>query len=332
MVIWFNHWFSTAYYFIEQAKKAGHYVIATNERDTCVYKMNADEFYIEEVMDSERYISWAINFCKNHDVDIFFCKRHMIDISKQIDKFNGIGVKVIVESYENIKIFESKQSTFEFFKKHNICNVPEMFIVNDINSFLSRYKYLKEKYPTVCCKLNIDEGGQSFKKISTAPYSIDTLKFNQGFSIQENDLFKILEKESSFEDIVLMPYLNGTEYSIDCFNTKSGLVAVPRYKLNNRVTRLENNKNLIDIANKFQKESGLISAYNIQLRENDGELYLLEVNTRLAGGSWKDSFVGFNFVNLIIDNINGLATDLESIYNKFHKMDISNIENAIQLV
>ena len=51
MIIWFNHWFSTAYYFIEQAKALGNYVIATNQRDTCVYYK---EVYYETISDYQQ--------------------------------------------------------------------------------------------------------------------------------------------------------------------------------------------------------------------------------------------------------------------------------------
>ena len=49
-------------------------------------------------------------------------------------------------------------------------------------------------------------------------------------------------------------------------------------------------------------------------------------NDTTAPDSWSHAYADF------IDDINELAIDLESIYNKFHRMDISNIENAIQLV
>ena len=332
MIIWFNHWFSTAYYFIEQAKALGNYVIATNQRDTCVYKMNADEFYIEKEMKGEDYVNWAITFCKEHKVDIFFPKKHMKEISLNKKAFEDNGITVVVEDYEKLCLFESKKDTFTFFEGKDICNIPEMFIVNNLNDFMDKYNYLKEKYKKVCCKLDVDEGGQSFKIILDKDFDLNTLKYNQGFIIHEKTLFEILRDNPSFDDMVLMPYLEGTEYSIDCYNTKNGLIAVPRLKLSNRVTRLENNNELIEIAKRFQEKAHLSSAYNIQLRESNGQLYLLEVNTRLAGGSWKDQFVGVNFMSVIIGEKNGVELNINSLYNNFRTMNISNLEDAVILI
>ena len=332
MKIWFNHWFSTAYYFIESCHKKNHYVIATNERESCVYKMNADEFYLESPMKSDEYLEWSIQFCKEHSIDVFFCKRHMSIISQNVSKFKDIGVKVVVENFSNISLFESKMDTLKFFKKNNICKVSEMFLVKIRDDFVDYYNYLKENYGCVCCKLDVDEGGQSFKKIICKEKDIRTLTDFQGLSIYEEDFFNIVDSADSFPNMILMPYLAGTEYSIDCYNTKNGLVAVPRYKLSNRITRIENNPKLIEIANKFQKCANLESAYNIQIREDEkGTPFLLEVNTRLSGGSWKDSFAGFDIISIILDEIEGIDTDIDNLYNNFNKIDVSNLESAIIL-
>ena len=56
---------------------------------------------------------------------------------------------------------------------------------------MDKYNYLKEKYKKVCCKLDVDEGGQSFKIILDKDFDLNTLKYNQGFIIHEKTLFEI---------------------------------------------------------------------------------------------------------------------------------------------
>lgn len=326
MRILFNHWFSTAYYFIENAKNLGHYVISTNERESCVYKMNSNEFYLEPVLNDEDYLQWALDFCDNHNIDIFFCKRHSNIISLHKSLFKCI---VIVEDYDNIVKFESKLNTMEFFKKYNICNTPELYVVNNYDDFICKYSYLKNKYHEICMKLDIDEGGQSFKRIISSNFSYNDL-FSS--SISESLLLNTIKTKNNFENIILMPYLSGTEYSIDCLNTNNGLIAIPRYKLSNRITQINNDKKLIDIAKSFQQYSNLNSAYNIQFRNDEnGKLYLLEVNTRLSGGSWKNNIIGVDFIDLIIKKELCIDIDVEKIYNNFNIVNVSNIENMIIL-
>jgi len=332
MNIWFNHWFSTAYYFIETAKSLGNKVFATNERDSCIYKMNADIFEIEPVLDKEQYVQWALDFCRKNDIDVFFCKRNMKVISENINLFKEIGVHVFVEKYENILQFESKINTYNFFLGKDICDVPEMFVVNDADNFIKYYLYLKEKYGGVCSKLDVDEGGQSFKRIVTKEKSFDLVKNYQGFSIHEDDILNLVKQKETFDDMLLMPYLAGTEYSIDCLNTNRGLVAVPRFKFGGRITRIENNKELIEIANKFQKEAELTSGYNIQLRaDENGNLFLLEVNTRLSGGTWKDRLVGVDFIKLALEVINKEDIDIDK-YLSFANIDICKLENGLVIL
>ena len=326
MRVWFNHWFSTAYYFIESAKKYGYYVISSNERDSCVYTMNSDEFFLEPVLNDEDYLNWSLDFCRKNNIDIFFCKKYSKIISKNINLFNCI---VIVEDYDNIVYFESKINGINFFKKNNISNTPEAYLVNNYDDFICRYSYLKNKYNDVCMKKDVDEGGQSFRRISSNGYNYDDMF---SYSLEESLLLKTIRKKDKFDDILIMPYLKGTEYSIDCLNTKNGLIAIPRVKLSNRVTSICKNEKLINIVKNFQSCSNLSSAYNIQFREDEnGILYLLDINTRLAGGSWKDTLIGVDFVDLIIREELNIKIDVDNIYNNFNDIILSNLENIIVL-
>ena len=82
MRVWVSHWFSTAYHLIESFKECGAYVIATNYRDTSVYKTNADEFYLEEeITNPEEYLAFCLGFCKEHSIDLFFPRKHLQSLS-----------------------------------------------------------------------------------------------------------------------------------------------------------------------------------------------------------------------------------------------------------
>ena len=127
MIIYFNHWFSTAYHFINLLKKEGYYVISSNQRDTCVYQKNSDEFYVEKPFNKKTYVDECLDFCKKHNVDIFFPKKGMNLIIERKDEFEKIGVQLVCETDINkYNIFQDKFKTFDFFKKHKICNVCEM--------------------------------------------------------------------------------------------------------------------------------------------------------------------------------------------------------------
>lgn len=71
--IWLNHWFSTAYDIIDLIREGGDEfrIIGTNDRDESPIMLNCDEWYKEPVVRGEEYISFCLDFCEKHGVDIF---------------------------------------------------------------------------------------------------------------------------------------------------------------------------------------------------------------------------------------------------------------------
>lgn len=327
MRIWFNHWFSTAYHFIDMMKEHNHYVIASNERETSVYQTNADEFYLEPKYDKDTYLDYCVNFCKEHNIEVFFPKRGMDIIVKNLDRFGD--VKVICETdYEKYTLLQDKVKTAKWFEQNNICKIPEMHLCTNVYEFKYWYNIMIQKYERVCIKYNQDEGGMSYKLISTSKPSIAKIS-DAVYDYSYDYICDCLKTVESFKPLIIMPYLSGHEVSVDCLAVENGLVAVPRFKLSNRVTKLSMQEDLIQIAENFQKEMNLVGAYNIQFRYHKDEMYLLEVNTRLSGGSWKAKFMGIEFPVLCCDKFTGKKVEKPVPIKK--EMNISNIESAIIL-
>lgn len=304
--IWFNHWFSTAYHFIDMLKNVNYYVIGTNKRENCIYKANVNEFYIEKEMSDSEYVEWALNFCKEHKINIFFVELHMREIIKNVDRFKEINVNVICE--DNIKlydIFNSKIKTKQYMDYLGILKTPDMMIVNNVEEFKQAYETLSKKYNDICIKFDEDEGGLSYKKIVNKRESLTRICENNGLSLSYDYIIKCLSSVNSFKDLIVMPYLEGPEISIDCLGLGNDLLAIPRYKLADRTTKIDLDKELIYVANDFYRKVKLQGPFNLQFRYLNNTLYLLEVNTRLSGGSWKDSLIGIEFPILCVKKAQG---------------------------
>ena len=105
--VWFNHWFSTAYRLIELMKENDNdqiYVIATNRQIDAVIQKVCDEWYQESPAVGEEYIQYCLDFCREHKIDAFIPRRNMVEVSRNIERFNAIGVKVMVDDYEMISV------------------------------------------------------------------------------------------------------------------------------------------------------------------------------------------------------------------------------------
>ncbi len=331
MNIWFNHWFSTAYHFIRMLKEEGYHVIATNERETCVYRMIADEFYIEPVFaKEEEYVSYCLQFCKDHDIRLFFVKRGMAWIVRNRDRFEQAGITVICEKEKELfNIFQNKVNAGAFIRENGILKVPEMRIVNTAEEFAKVYGEMKERYDTLCIKYNVDEGGLSYKAIRERIPNIYRIRENMGLVYSYEYVYQCLNSVERFSDLIVMPYLDGTEVSIDCLGLGDGLLALPRYKLNNRVTKFDLSSELTEIAENFYRAAKLEGPFNIQLRYDKGELYFLEVNTRMAGGAWKAELLGCRFPVLCAKKFLGTLDSLPVPAAK--ELKISDIEGCVAL-
>lgn len=330
MRVWFNHWFSTAYYFIDSLKKEGFYVIATNKRESCVYKTNADEFYVEPDVENEEYIAYCLDFCKSHNVDVFVPRKGMKYIIQHLDEFTALGIKVLCESNKEVfEIFDSKVKTASYFEDLNIVSVPESILVDSVDEFISAYNTIKANWGEVCIKYDSDEGGQSYKRISSHKPNIGRIAENNGLVYSLEYVIACLESAETFKPVVVMPYLDGTEISVDCLGVGSKFIAVPRQKLSNRVTHFEQDSRLYAICRELWRASGLTAPFNIQFRYNKDTLYILEVNTRLSGGSWKAKYVGVDFMSLAIHNLLGDDVEVPEIH--FEPKDLSNLEGVVEL-
>ena len=116
--VWFNHWFSTSYRLIELMKEDADKkicIIGSNMRKNSVIQKVCDEWYEEPTCEGEEYINYCLDFCKDRQIDVFVPRRNMLSISQNINKFNNIGVKVLLDDHETISLLEDKVKTYDFF-------------------------------------------------------------------------------------------------------------------------------------------------------------------------------------------------------------------------
>ena len=340
MRIWFNHWFSTAFRIMELLKEGciqnniNIEIIGTNKIDICVYKTYCDEFYVEpaDISDIE-YIDWCIEFCKAHKIDVFIPRRNREVISKYISEFDKLGIKVMIDrNFQLLELLEDKYATARLFEDNNICKVPKIFIVNNVCEFEKAYQALKDLYPNdrVCIKYNKDEGATSFRVIDNHLDDISSLKTGVGLKLSYNQVFTMLGSVESFDDLIVMPYLKGPEISVDSLMTKEGFIGISRYKVGTRSTQVEYNSEFYEISKKFAEVTGLQMPYNVQLRHHNDEWYLLEVNTRMAGGTYKSCLSGINIPYFALCELLGLPFELPNV-SSIQSMLISEIETPVIL-
>ncbi|MDK2808315.1 MAG: hypothetical protein PWP24_1050 [Clostridiales bacterium] len=325
--VWFNHWFSTSYGLIEWMKKDVEqeiYVIASNKQIDSVIQKVCDEWYQDSPTDGEEYIQYCIAFCKEHKIDVFVPRRKMLEISQNRERFEDIGVKLLVDDYEAIKLLNNKAATYDFFRSVDGINIPDYEIVNTASQFEAAYSRLKTKYEQVCVKFVKDEGAMSYRRIVDQVEGFKRLRIYPGAEMEYKAYVSALDEVKSFDDLMVMPYLPGNEISVDCLKTDKGLISIPRYKGSARHEKIIFDQDILNMTEIVMKNIKLEYPCNVQYRIKDGIPYLLEINTRMSGGLQMSCFAkNINIPNIALNKLLG-----KSIHWSFTKEErvVSYIE------
>lgn len=307
--IWFNRWFSTLHHYIELIKNnpdgIEFEVYGTYPTKESVYLQVCDHVEIEPPLEGRAYVDYCLDFCKRNKIDIFAPRLHMPEISKYINEFEEIGVKVLASSDGDLlELIEDKAKFYESFKQHNILAIPDYYVVNTAEEFAEAYKKLSDKGLRVCFKPVKGEGANGFRVIDNKPKTVDSLFGGVNRRVQFEEAYELLSSVERFDDLMVLEYLDGYEYSIDCvaYNGKL-LAAIPRKKLKKRVQFIDDNPQFQEIAKKVAETYKLPYAFNIQFKYSNGVPKLLEINPRMSGGLHFATLTGVNMPYLAIKSL-----------------------------
>ena len=311
--VWFNHWFSTSYGIIELMKKDSKekiHVIGSSRQINSVVQKVCDEWYADSDASGDEYIEFALDFCKEHGVDVFVPRRNMIEISKCKNKFEKIGVKVLLDDYEKVELLNDKAKTYRLLKKIPSLIIPEFEVVNSYSEFVDAYKKLHVRHEQVCVKFVHDEGAMSYRRIARDGDTADTIRVYPGAEVSFEKYANALKEEKTFDDLMVMEYLPGNEISVDCLNTKKGLIAIPRYKGSTRDEKIIADSEILKMSKDIMDEVKLEYPCNIQFKVKDNKPYLLEINTRMSGGTQMSCLAeNINIPNIALNKVLGNDVD-----------------------
>jgi predicted ATP-grasp superfamily ATP-dependent carboligase len=92
---------------------------------------------------------------------------------------------------------------------------------------------------------------------------------------------------ATFRTMLVMEYLDGHEFSVDCVGDNGRLVcAVPRKKplLAGQGQLIDMRDDILESTRQLTTAYGLNGVFNVQFREGQNGLGLLEINPRMSGG------------------------------------------------
>lgn len=311
--VWFNHWFSTAYGIIELMKKDSRkdiYVVGSSRQMNSVIQKVCDEWYHDSDSGGDEYVEFALNFCREHRIEVFVPRRNMVDISRCKKRFNDMGVKVLLDDYGKMELLNDKARTYRLLSKIPSLFIPEFAVVNSYSEFVDTYKKMHERHEQICVKFVNDEGAMSYRRIAREEKGADTIRNYPGAEVSFEKYARVLKEKKSFDDLMVMEYLPGSEISVDCLSTKKGLIAIPRFKGSGRDERIIVDKSILKMSEDIMDVIKLEYPCNIQFKMKDDKPYLLEINTRMSGGIQMSCLAeNINIPNIALNKLLGIEVD-----------------------
>ncbi len=317
--VWFNKCFSSVHGVLRQLRNdwgSGLYLIGSHTERDFGPLVSCDLAEVEPPgMSDDGYVDWCLDFCSAHRVDVFVAGRRRDAISDRRAEFLARGTRLIVAgSGDVLRLLEDKGRF--------LGQVPEgvathrFHRVRNWQEFSAACEKLESEGLKVCFKPATGIFGLGFYILDERMTPLKRLLRSEAHRITMEELRGVLEKADSFPELLVMEYLDGSEFSVDALAHEGEVVAMVcrRKPINGRVRlsgtsrtiRVEGGQSQLlarepeieEMVRRLARHFQLGGLFNVQFRSR-AELperpCLLEINGRMAGGL---PYVGLTGLNL----------------------------------
>lgn len=299
MRVWFNRTFSSlhgALSMIKQGDPDRVYTLVYSASDPhpaiCA---ECDEVLPEPAdLKGEAYVDWCVETARQQHIDIFVPGREARLISAAAERFGAVGVRVLSAGSSNT--LEALDDKAHFYQDVD-CSAapaPDFVACSTLAEFDLAIQQIVRNTKEVCIKPAQSVFGIGFRRIRTDRSAYDILMSANPYSIDLHTLRHALSRRTCFPAMLVMEYLNGPEFSVDCLADQGRIVvAVPRRKEATRQI-IDAREDIQDACRQIIAQFSLNGFINIQFREGEKGLRVLEVNTRMSGGIAMAAQAGVN--------------------------------------
>lgn len=272
---------------------------------------------VPAVYDPE-YIDRTIEICKGYDIKALFSLNdlELPILSANRDKFQEIGVKLIVSSQEVIDICFDKYRTAGYVESLGL-KTPKTFI--NYEDALDAITKGSLKFPLVL-KPRWGSGSIGIEFVN----DIEELQEVYGMLLKKIKKSILATASQGEEYILIQEKIEGQEYGLDVMNDLNGCnhgVSVKK-KLAMRAGETDkaetvDNPEIRNIGQILGQNLHHIGNLDVDVFERDGQYYVLELNPRFGGGFPFSYEAGVNFPKALIQCIEGEEMDDSLLIPKY---------------
>jgi carbamoylphosphate synthase large subunit len=329
MRVWFNRTFSSVYSaigLIRQADAAGRFhIIHSNASPHSPAARVAHEFYVEPGgLGREAYIDWCLAFCREHRVDIFVPGREATALAGAGQRFAAQGTRMLSVASEPVLQLIHDKARFYAEVDLTAAPVADFRQFENLAQFDAAWAELRERHASLCVKPSRSVFGLGFAVVDEERSSAALLIAGIEHRIGLADLRRGIAELGEFRTMLLMEYLDGAEYSVDCVGDRGRLVcAVARKKpaQSGSGQLIDMREDILNTTARLAAAYGLNGTFNVQYRETGGRPRLLEINPRMSGGIGMACVAGPNLPYIAL---RGFADGFDSV-------EVAPVRNGIRV-
>ncbi|MGI8696024.1 MAG: ATP-grasp domain-containing protein [Mycobacteriales bacterium] len=292
-----------------------------------------DEAYPEpdDSVTGADYVRWALQFCTDHDVDVFIPRLHMADLTAAAGLFARCGVTLLASPAAAVRVFEDKAAGYAAAELLGLPTPPH-HVITTAPALAAAVEDLGGVTDRVCIKPVTGVGAEGFRVLSRAPMTLAGLLGPLTPTVAMGQVYETLRAATAAGVVVppllVLPFLTGPEVSIDTLADADGRTIASIGRVKGRRRRL-----IVDDKQARTVADTLIAAHrigylsNTQVRywqhpdEPMPRPYLLEVNTRISGGLFQTALAGVNLPWAAVRMATGRGADLpRPIYDVAYAM------------
>ncbi|MBZ4202272.1 MAG: ATP-grasp domain-containing protein [Methylovulum sp.] len=321
MKLWFNKTFSTISSVIYQLRQALPVneltIVATHIHSSAVVFLAADECYLEpESLAGEQYLHWCVQFCLDQHITAFWPGKEAALISEHHALFQAIGVKLfLVADSDTLKLLHDKAEFYRRLPAH-IAKIMEVYAVNDSEQFNKACELLYTKHAVLCVKPAVSVFGLGFRILDTQETSVTHIVKGTEYRLPLQELQLGLVNTPTFATLLVMEYLPGPEWSVDCVGQSGRLLCAVQRKKSPQPgygQQIDNNDEINTMVSQLTAHYRLNGLFNIQFKASAEGPRCLEINPRPSGGVGMACLAGVNLPYLAWQAGQGEIVDIPAI-------------------
>lgn len=254
-----------------------------------------DSFHRIPMAKEPEFISAMVELCKEEEVDLLVpvVTRELIVLAQNRKKIESNGTRVAVMEKETLRIANNKGLLFQKLEENDI-EVPSYRITKTVLEIKEAMDEISQNGVGVVVKPVEGNGSRGVRIVDKQRSAFDSFFSSKpdGMNISQEELLRILsEKEHLPQDMMVMSFLPGKEYSVDIV-ARDGqvLVAVCRVGLqvvssNQTSSMVVDEPEIVELCTRVVGLLRLSGNIGFDLKEDEnGKAYILEINPRLTGG------------------------------------------------